>query len=286
MLQEGSAPGATADTKCAPTLLAADELEAVAVYNEGGRAPHLIVCDHAANRVPRSLARLGLDAVALGQHIAWDIGALDIAKRLADRLDAPLVHSSYSRLVCDLNRYPGDPAFAPEQSDGTPIPGNKDLQPAGLHRRYCEIFVPYHETIAARLDAFEARSVVPTVLSIHTCTDRMNSAWRPWPISLSYAQDRRISTQLIKHLKTQDVGPVGDNEPYSVDIGIDFTVCEHAMRRGLAYLQVEFRQDLIGTSALATDWADRFLPSLLYALEDPAVYQRQVVEYPSFGAVD
>lgn len=284
MPQGGSASGVVAAAARAPTLVAADEPGPVAVYNAAGTSPHLIVCDHASNAIPKSLARLGLADSILERHIAWDIGALDIAKRLADALDAVLIHSAYSRLICDLNRYPSDPAFAPRQSDGVPIPGNDQVPPAAIHRRHHEIFLPYHAAIAARLDALEAQGSVPTVLSIHTCTDRMDGAWRPWPISLSYAQDRRISARLIDHLRTQDVGPVGDNEPYSVDIGIDFTVCEHAMRRGLAYLQVEFRQDLIGDPVSAAAWADKFLPSLRHALDDPEVHRRQVVEYPSFGA--
>src|SRR5882672_6149002 len=83
----------------------------------GGKGPVLIVCDHAGRRIPTVCSSLGLREEDLSGHIAWDIGARDIAIRMAERLDATLVCGVYSRLVIDLNRYPWDPAAVPEISD-------------------------------------------------------------------------------------------------------------------------------------------------------------------------
>lgn len=263
-------------------LIGADDPAPVQLHNAEGRAPHLIVCDHASHAVPAKLGNLGLTDAELQQHIGWDPGALDIAKHLADALDAPLIYSSYSRLVCDLNRYESDPASMLATSDGIVVPGNAKLSPAARFRRIDEIFRPYHDAIRERLDAFERAGVVPTVLSIHTCTDTLNGAYRPWPISLSYAADTRISKTLVADLRARQVCEVGDNEPYSLDVGIDFTTCEHAMRRGLAHMQVEFRQDLVGSKPGAEDWTRRFLPSLQRALSDPDVHEARVHGFPSF----
>src|ERR1700742_395025 len=76
-----------------------------------------LVCDHATNRIPRSLGALGVTAAQLKMHIAWDIGALNVAKRLAARLRAPLYASGYSRLVIDCNRYPTARDAMPAVSD-------------------------------------------------------------------------------------------------------------------------------------------------------------------------
>jgi predicted N-formylglutamate amidohydrolase len=89
----------------------------------------LLVCDHAANRVPRQLGSLGLDAAQLADHIAWDPGAAVVARRLSAHLDAPLVLSGYSRLVIDCNRPLGHPQSIAEQSAGVPIPGNLGTSP-------------------------------------------------------------------------------------------------------------------------------------------------------------
>src|SRR5258707_15890574 len=74
------------------------------VVNAAGRAPLLLVCDHASDAIPRRLGGLGVDARDLQAHIAYDIGAAEIGALLAARFDAPLMLSGFSRLVIDCNR--------------------------------------------------------------------------------------------------------------------------------------------------------------------------------------
>jgi len=69
-----------------------------------GRRRALIVCDHASRAFPQALRRLGLPDEATWRHIAWDIGAAELARALAARLDAPALLAGYSRLVVDCNR--------------------------------------------------------------------------------------------------------------------------------------------------------------------------------------
>ena len=99
-------------------LLAADEPPAVTLERPQACSPFVFTCDHAGNRVPRALADLGLPASELARHIAWDIGALGVARGLAERLDGVLVAQHYSRLVIDCNRMPGSPQSIAEVSDG------------------------------------------------------------------------------------------------------------------------------------------------------------------------
>ncbi len=72
-------------------LLAADEPAPCTVIGRQGLSPFLIVADHAGHRIPRRLNDLGLPASELRRHIAWDIGALGVARKVAATLDAPLV---------------------------------------------------------------------------------------------------------------------------------------------------------------------------------------------------
>ncbi len=99
-------------------LLDADEPAAFAVFNRDGSGRLLLVCDHAAHRVPRRLAGLGLAPARLATHIGWDPGAALVARQLARLLDAPLVLSAYSRLVIDCNRPLQSPESIPSRSDG------------------------------------------------------------------------------------------------------------------------------------------------------------------------
>src|SRR5712671_4012710 len=110
------------------SLLAADELAPVTVYNENGRSPFLIVADHAGNSMPRALRQLGVPEAERERHIAWDIGVAGLCRVVADALDATLVQQNYSRLVIDCNR--------------TPIPGNMGLSEGQKVARIREIFRP------------------------------------------------------------------------------------------------------------------------------------------------
>ena len=63
---------------------------------------------------------------------------------------------------------------------------------------------------------------------------------------------------------------MGDNQPYSMD-GTDFTVPHHAVARGLDYLELEVRQDLIGEPAGQAEIAAAIAPMLAEVAEIPRV---------------
>ena len=64
--------------------------EPVVVENPDGSGPFVILCDHASNRIPEDYASFGFDEDSLQTHIAWDPGALAVARLLSAELDAPL----------------------------------------------------------------------------------------------------------------------------------------------------------------------------------------------------
>ena len=71
----------------------------------------ILLCDHARNAVPPEIGDLGLPALDMGRHIAWDVGARGVTLGLAARLGAGAVLSTYSRLVIDPNRGEDDPTM-------------------------------------------------------------------------------------------------------------------------------------------------------------------------------
>ena len=129
----------------------------VVLVNAQGRSPYVLICEHAANRVPQELGTLGLAQAELQRHIAWDIGAEKVARLLSRLIDAPLVMQRYSRLAYDCNRPPDSPDAIPEISEMTQIPGNKNLSPADKLTRVRALYRPFHGAIADLLDA-RARS--------------------------------------------------------------------------------------------------------------------------------
>jgi predicted N-formylglutamate amidohydrolase len=227
----------------------------------GGNEAFLVVCDHASVAIPRALGSLGLDSRALERHIASDIGARWVAQRVAGALGATAIFAGYSRLVIDCNRYPDDPAAMAARSDGVEVAGNHALGEDARRARIEEIFLPYHRAIGSWLAHRRAAGGRPVLLSIHSCTPVLAGVRRPWPIGLSYVPPGALALRVVEALRRAGI-EAGDNQPYAMDTGVDFTSPEHALRRGLACLQVEFRQDLVATPAQAHAWADRFLDAL------------------------
>lgn len=249
-------------------LLASDDPAPVDVLAADGSTPLLIVCDHAGRAVPRALDGLGVSPADLERHIAWDIGAGDVSRRLGEVFNAPVIAATYSRLVIDLNRYPWDASSCPEESDGTRVPANRNLDPAARERRVVELFRPYHERIAQELDVMLEQGRTPFLLSVHTMTESLQRGGRrSQEVTICHVGDDPAAVAALDLLEVMNDVVVGDNDPYSLDIGVDYTVPEHAIRRGLPALQVEFRQDLVATSVFVEHWVERFAPVLEHLLE-------------------
>lgn len=236
-------------------LLRPDEPAAVEVANADGGSSAALVCDHASNRIPQCLGGLGLEAAQLDDHIGWDPGAADVARRLSAYLDAPLVLSAYSRLVIDCNRPLRSPRSIPERSGGVTVPGNRGLSLEQRDRRIEALFRPYHAAIDRLLDARVRR---PTLLvSIHSFTPVLYGRSRPWHIGISYWRDRRFADLLREGLARSGDFRVGNNEPYPIEDDVDYTVPVHGEGRGLPSVMIEMRQDEIRTAQDAADWAER-----------------------------
>jgi predicted N-formylglutamate amidohydrolase len=251
------------DRSIQPTaLLGADDPAPYAVLNEAGRALALVVCDHASRAIPKSLNRLGLPELATWQHVAWDIGAGELARGLATMLDAPAVLAGYSRLVVDCNRHPDNPDAFRRLSDGWEIPGNATLDTDARGRRLAACFDPYHECIAALLADLVRRGGAPLVVSVHTFTPVLGERLRPWHVGVLWDRDEGSARRVLAGLRRHPGLVVGDNEPYSGKHPSDFTIDHHAGRAGLPHVCLEVRQDQFESAAGTERWV-RILGSIL-----------------------
>ncbi|GGC71325.1 N-formylglutamate amidohydrolase [Chelatococcus reniformis] len=249
-------------------LLAADEPAPVTVRNPDGRSPLLLVADHAGNRFPRALGRLGVPEHEWERHIGWDIGIAGVCHLMADALDATLIQQNYSRLIVDCNRPPEALTSMPAISESTPIPGNASIDERARAARVCEIFHPYHNRIAAELDARQRADRPTTLIAMHSFTPVFKGTPRPWHVGLLYNRDRRLAGPLLALLERETGLVVGDNEPYSVSDTTDYTVPVHGERRGLPHIAIEIRQDLIADGDGQRLWAARFARLLTRAADE------------------
>jgi predicted N-formylglutamate amidohydrolase len=246
--------------------LAPDEHSVAIALNSGAASPFLLLGDHAGREIPQSLAGLGLPKAELDRHIAWDIGIAGYGALLSQALDAPFIRQRFSRLVIDCNRDPARADAVPEISDGARIPGNQGLSPAARQARVAEVAEPYHAAIAAELDRRAERGLSTTLIALHSFTPRMDGFDRPWRFGVLHAGDSPYSKAVLARLRAEfGEALVGDNEPYRMD-EVDFTIPHHAGGRGLDYLELEVRQDLVADPAGQAEIAAivaRLLPAAL-----------------------
>ncbi|HEX9701477.1 MAG TPA: N-formylglutamate amidohydrolase [Rhodospirillales bacterium] len=236
----------------AAALIGPGDPRAFEIVNPTGRTPLQLVCDHASRRVPATLGDLGLAEAHFHRHIAYDIGAADVTRALADALDAPAVLAGYSRLVIDVNRPPGHPECIPEISDATVIPGNQGLNEAVQRRRVTELFEPYHDAIHEAIATLWRRSRPPALFSVHSFSPRFGSEARPWDVGVLWNRDPRIAQPLMEKLSARGLS-VGDNLPYS-GRKLAYTINMHGGASGLANCVVEINQDQVADQAGVERW--------------------------------
>ena len=130
-------------------------------------------------------------------------------------------------------------AYPPHASDGHQVPGNL-FDIAGREARLARFFRPYHDALAALLDA-----VPPAlILSLHSFTPSLKSApeeARPWQVGVLYNADDRAARLAIPLLEAEGL-VVGDQQPYSGKL-LNATMNRHAEAHGRPYFGIEIRQD-------------------------------------------
>ncbi len=244
------------------SLLSADEPPSVTESRRDGRSDFVILVDHASRRIPRSLGTLGLSESELARHIAWDIGALGVARRTSELLDATLVAQAYSRLVIDCNRPAAAPTAIPPVSEVTEIPGNADLSEADREARRLAIHAPYHDHIAALLDERARQGRRTILIAQHSMTPVFKGSHRDMQAAVLYNRDARFAVPLRDALSGVIGSAVADNQPYAMTDDSDFTLPVHGEKRGLPHVGIEIRQDLVETEAGQLLWADRVAEAL------------------------
>jgi predicted N-formylglutamate amidohydrolase len=233
------------------------EETSVIVLNGAGQSPILLACEHAGRRIPKRLGSLGLTAKELDRHIAYDIGAEGVARRLADILDSPLVLQRYSRLVYDCNRPPESPSAMPTISELTSIPGNQGLTAVQPDERTRAIYQPFHGQTAAMIEARIVSQQPVIFVTIHSFTPIFKGIERRMHVGLLFDRDRRFTDLVAPLIRECGSFDVRLNEPYGPEDGVCHTVNLQAGAKGLPYSMIEIRNDLIESESGQVEWAGR-----------------------------
>lgn len=181
----------------------------------GGRARGSIAvvsCEHGGNRIPAPYRALFLDHEAvLGSHRGFDPGALELARELAGACETPLIASTTSRLLVELNRSPHHPKLFSEFT--------RSLSPPLKDRILQGYYVPYRARVesAVRSGLGSNRRVVH--LSAHSFTPVLDGEVRAVDVGLLYDPRRGAERRFCERwsaLLAERIAPlrVRRNSPY------------------------------------------------------------------------
>ncbi len=215
----------------------------------------ILMCEHASNHIPTQYDNLGLPSDQIERHIAYDIGAQAVIRKLSVSLGIPAILTRYSRLLIDPNRALDDPTLVMQLSDGAVIPGNAYISDQETAHRTKTYYTPYHDGLKQLVDRSLDQGKPPILISVHSFTDRWKKISRPWEIGILWDKDPRLPQIFLQALaQTRPAATIGDNEPYSGRL-IKDSMYSHATSRGLAHALIELRQDLIREENGQEKWA-------------------------------
>jgi predicted N-formylglutamate amidohydrolase len=171
----------------------------------------LVTCEHGGNRIPPRLRRyFRAHARLLATHEAYDPGALAMARTLAATLRAPLVASTVSRLVVELNRSPTHPALYSRVIRRAP--------PHVLAAIYERHYLPYRIEVETFVADAVARGARVVHVSSHSFTPVLDREVRAADAGLLYDPAREAESALCARWRDELAARLGwrvrRNYPY------------------------------------------------------------------------
>jgi predicted N-formylglutamate amidohydrolase len=154
----------------------------------------LITCEHGGNRIPPPYRRLfRRRRVLLDSHRGYDPGALVMATALAMAFRAPLVSSTISRLLVDLNRSIDHPQLFSAATRGAPA----RLRAKMIEQHYR----PYREQVERLVRQSVSRGRRVIHIASHTFTPELDGKVRCADVGLLYHPGRHAEAELCARWK-------------------------------------------------------------------------------------
>ncbi len=228
----------------------------------GGEAPLLITCEHASNRLPEPWQWHPQDQRLVDTHWAWDPGAADVVRELADEVGAAAVLARFTRLLVDPNRPLDASDLFRELCDDQPVALNLDITESDRHRRLSLYYEPYHDAI----DTVIAERRPDFLLAIHSFTPLYEGHNRSVEIGVLHCDQPELASRW-RDLLAESGMDVRVNEPYSGGDGFMYSPWRHASNAGCPGLELELRQDLLAHN----DRRAELVEWIRYALSETGV---------------
>lgn len=209
----------------------------------------VLTCEHASNRLwdlarGEACAWPEEDAHLAADHWAWDPGAGDLTRLLAQRLGAGAVLARFTRLQCDANRDHWEPTLMREACDGHVVTFNRGLTEGERQRRLDRLWAPYHAASAALVAAVRPQ----LVLSLHSFTPIYEGSRRKVEVGVLHHSPESALPAAFYDAFSAYRGPLGPlvvryNEPWPGTVMYGPDRC--AAVASAVPIELEFRNDLV-----------------------------------------
>ncbi len=228
----------------------------------------LVTCEHAGNDVPPGYERFFQgDRAVLDTHRGLDPGALPVALRMASALSAPLVFSTVTRLLIDLNRSFDSPRLFSEFVGGA---SERTKQ-----RIIDEHYTPHRQSVERAIaDAIGAGRRVLHI-GVHSCADELDGEVRELDLALLFDPVRWSEASLCEAWRSalERASPetrTRFNEPYlGTDDGLTTALRTEFPADRYAGIEIEARQGFIQSENTQIAAANLLVASLTDAIRSP-----------------
>jgi len=152
----------------------------------------LLTCEHASNRLPRPYNWSVDDQWVKTTHWAYDIGAFEFAKELAQELGVVLVSAQFSRLLVDPNRPLASETLFRQDADGKRLDINRHMTKSDRNWRIWHYYLPFHQTLGE-----VARKIDPRlILSIHSFNPSYEGSQRDFDLGVLCTTEDHLAAEI------------------------------------------------------------------------------------------
>lgn len=225
--------------------------DAFTILGDADSGDFLITCEHATAIVPPPLNASAEDVRWLQTHWGYDIGAAEISRALHENTGSTAILSQFSRLVCDPNRGDDHPHWIRTEVEGHPLSFNVSLDEDERARRKRLYHDPYHQAIDDLLTRRLKQGGGDVLLfSVHTFTPVLGVDVRAMETGVLFDDYEPVARRFARELEAEGFS-TALNEPYSGRTGLIYSAQRHGRNHNVIYLELEVRQDLVGTPKAA-----------------------------------
>lgn len=204
----------------------------------------IITCEHGGNRIPEGYLPLFRGQRALlDSHRGHDPGSMEMAVELADAFGAPLVASTTSRLLVELNRSIGHPQLFSSITRGAPAATREQI----LEQHYR----PHRRQVGQLVSQAVDRGSRVIHISSHSFTPELGGEVRRADVGLLYDPRRGAESELCARWKSAlaETGPelrVRRNYPYAGKAdGLTSSLRQRFANRDYAGIELEVNQSIV-----------------------------------------